>query len=134
MADDDLTMALQRPTHNLIILRRDGKWTQETVWKPDRFYKIPGDLPRRRFAFSCRYLCGQDLKRPHLTCLATLLGMGCRMRLSWKKKIPSIIDLEGLSTIQFMPRKNRRFAKQKTRLMYYAVKYFTTIVQNLLCN
>ena len=134
MADDDVTMALQRRTHNLIILRRDGKWTQETVWKPDQFYKIPGELPRRRFAFPCRYLCGQDLKRPHLTCLATLLGMGCRMRLSWRKKLPPVIELDGVITLQFMPRKNRRFKGLKNRIMYFMMKYFTTIVQNLLCN
>jgi len=127
-------MALQRRTHNLIVLRRNGKWTMETVWKPDRLYKIPEELPRRRFAFPCRNLCGQDLKRPHLTCLATLLGMGCRMRLSWNKKLPPIIELEGICTLQFMPRKNRRFRHVKNRLMYYAIKYFTTIVQNLLCN
>ena len=127
-------MALQRPTHNLVFLKRDGKWTMETVWKPDRFPRIPGDMPRRRFAFPCRYLCCQDLKRPHLTCLATLLGMGCRMRLSWLKKLPPIIELDGVITLQFMPRKDRRFKRLKTRAMFWLMKYFTTIVQNLLCN
>jgi hypothetical protein len=106
----------------------------ETVWKPDQFYKIPEELPNRRFAFPCRYLCGQDLKRPLLACVATLLGMGCGMRLSWKKKLPPIIELDGVITLQFMPRKNRRFKRSKNPILFFMMKYFTTIVQNLLCN
>ena len=132
--DQDQMFVLNRRTHNVIYRKHLGQWTQETIWKPDQFFNIPEELPKRRFAFPCRYLCGQDLKRPHLTCVATLLGMGCRMRLSWFKKIPPIIELDGTIILQFFPRKNRRFAKFKRRVLYYAIKYFTTVMQNLICN
>jgi hypothetical protein len=57
-------------SRNLILWGLDGKITHvETVWKPEGIREAQRQMPRRRFAFPCRALCGLDLRRPHLTCL-----------------------------------------------------------------
>ena len=120
MASDDITMAAQGQTRNLLYKRRDGKWTVETYWKPRRFRF---DLPRRPFTMPCRPVCGKDLKRPHLTCVT-----GCRIRRTWYGKMPATIELERV--IQIAVIKHRRFAVVKDAIMKWAL----TLIENLLAN
>ena len=46
-------------------------------------------VPCRPWAFRCRALCGHDLKRPHVTCLAI-----CRLRRVWSGKLQNPIPIE----------------------------------------
>ena len=123
MASDDVTIAAQGKTRNLLYKRRDGKWTVETYWKTDRILALSRELPNRPFVMPCRALCGKDLKRPHLTCVT-----GCRIRRGWYGKLPETVELARV--IQIAVLKHRRFARVKDAIM----KWVLTGVENLLAN
>jgi hypothetical protein len=125
LADDDVTIAQQGRTRNVLYLRRDGKWTATTYWKPDGILAASRRLPKRPFVMACRALCGFDLKFPHPTCWT-----GCRIRRTWYGKLPETIEIDRI--IQIAVIKNRRFAHIKDILLYRAG--ILTAIENLLCN
>lgn len=76
----------------------------------------PQNLHRAPFAFDCAGLCGQDLKRPHLTCFV------CRYRKIKKGKLPNIVPV----TVYFLAMgKNRHFE----RLQAWLVKKLLALVE-----
>jgi hypothetical protein len=123
LADDDVTIAAQMRTRNLLIIRRNGKWTQTTYWKPDGILAASRQLPKRPFVMACRPLCGHDLKFPHPTCWT-----GCRIRRVWYGKLPATIEIERVFQIAVI--KHRRFAHIKNILLLKSL----TLIENLFCN
>ena len=120
MAPDDITIAAQGQTRNLLYKRRDGEWTVETYWKPRNFRF---DLPHRPLTMPCRPICGKDLKRPHVTCVTS-----CQIRRVWYGKLQANRPLERVLFIAV--NKNRNHAALKDLVM----KYVLSLVENLLCN
>ena len=128
LANDDVTIAMQARTRNVLTLRRNGKWTDTTYWKPEGIEAASRELPKRPFVMPCRNLCDQDLKRVHFTCAMTALGMGCRIRRVYSGKLPAMNELDGVIILKIL--KNRRFKRVKNRLLKYAI----TLVENTLLN
>jgi len=99
-------------SRNLLFWARNGKDVRvETVWKPQGIIAAQRRLPRRRFVFPCRSLCGYDLTWPHPTCWAF-----CRIRRTYYGKLPNPLAIEvvqfrlGLFAYTLFPRSGRRFA------------------------
>jgi len=121
-----LLQTLMGRTRNLILWCDDeGRLTLETVWKPEGIRERARDLPKRPFAMACRPLCGFDLKRPHLTCIA-----GCRIRRVYYGKLPNTIELDRIEFYELRVLKRRRFNRLKDILMKQAL----SLIENLLCN
>ena len=79
----------------------------ETVFKPAGFRF---DLPRRRFVFPCRALCGLDLKRIRFTCFAD-----CRIRRVYSGRLPAFNEIKGVYTLTVL--KRRRSARVKDAIL-----------------
>lgn len=79
----------------------------EILFKPEQFKR---DLPKRRFVFPCRSLCGLDLKRVRFTCFAH-----CRIRRVYYGELPVFNEIIGVYTLTVL--KRRRFARVKDELL-----------------
>jgi hypothetical protein len=113
-------------TRNLLLWRDDQNrlWV-ETVWKPQGIRLNEQEMPRRRFALPCHVLCGLDLRRPHLTCVAS-----CRIRRVYYHKLPDLNELERVQVVQIRILKRRRFPRLKDFLMKEAF----SLIHNFLAN
>jgi len=79
---------------------------------------VPQSHPVKRFRLTpkCADLCrpGYELHRPHLCCLANLIGSGCRLPRVRDGKLPAAIPV----TIYFLAiQENRRFLTLKRFLL-----------------
>ena len=60
----------------------------------------------RRFSLGgagCRYLCGQNLRRPHFTCMSG----GCRLKNVWYGRAPPVFEVEDFSMYFVKERRSR---------------------------
>ena len=72
-----------------------------------KFYYLRA-RPRERRKFSpggagCRYLCGQNLRRPHFTCVSG----GCKLRNVWYGRVPPVFEVEDFSMYFVKERRSR---------------------------
>jgi hypothetical protein len=119
-----LLQSLMGKTRNLLLWRDEqGRLFVETVWKPQGIRERAREMPRRRFAMTCRPLCGFDLRRPHVTCVTA-----CRIRRVYYHKLPDLNELDRIVELRVL--KRRRFAPLKDAIM----KEMLSLIDNLLCN
>ena len=132
----------------LIVRGADGGWYQVFANRLD-------DRKVSFFALECNRLCHKDLKRFHLTCLTSFIGLGCRCRRMFYGLMPKVIPVEA-AIVQVSPvvdgkmhvwrlwiQRNARFARVKRvlikRLLPWGLKFprfkpFFTCVEVFLAN
>jgi hypothetical protein len=92
----------------VIATDRSGQAFQITVPESHKGVK------RHLFSPKCVNLCGYELHRPHLCCVANLLGMGCRLPRVKAGSLPNKIPV----SIYFLSiQENRRFLVLKRFLL-----------------